>query len=174
MKNKKTCSILLVLCFLFPLFNAFIDVRGNQDNFYAISESNNPTQWILQGNDTLEVVFHDDININYWDLYNVSENSFKKNISEASNYLLDNFSVLDEYSGMHFDVGVQSSDPYGITWDGSNFWVLDEDDREVFKYNSTGDYTGTSFGAWGQASLPLQIIVPKKVIYWEIFYPISS
>ena len=32
-----------------------------------------------------------------------------------------------------------------LTWDGTNFWVLDETSKTVYKYNSSGVYQNESF-----------------------------
>ena len=152
MKNKKLCLILIVLCFILPLFNIFPVVKGDSgDNFYAISKSNKTTQWIL----TPLADFYDDINTDYWNLGDVSEDYFEKDIGEELNYLLDNSS--DIYTGTHFDVGAQDGNPYGITWDGTHFWVVGEANRYIYQYNSTGDYTGTNFGVFAQDSDPYGI-----------------
>ena len=39
-----------------------------------------------------------------------------------------------------WDTSVQSTDPYGITTDGTNIWIVDEVDDEVYKYDMTGTY----------------------------------
>jgi len=67
------------------------------------------------------------------------------------------------YSGVHFDVGAQVTSPTGITWDGTNFWVVGYDTDEVYKYTSAGVYTGTSFDVGAQESLP-------KGITWDGTY----
>jgi len=78
-------------------------------NFYAISESDLTTRWILQGADISAVEdFHDDVNTDYWNLVDVSEDYFEDFIT-GSSYLLDNVSVsspVDEvqYTGVYFDV----------------------------------------------------------------------
>ncbi|MBA7584782.1 hypothetical protein ES708_26742 [subsurface metagenome] len=86
----------------------FIEADEPEDNFYAISKSNNPTQWILQGNETLEEeVFHDDISNGSWNLYGVSEFSFNKDTTQSVNYLLDNYTIGSEwfYNGTYFSIG---------------------------------------------------------------------
>ena len=128
LKNKKICLILLALCFLFPLFNVFLVVGGNpEDNFYAISKSNNPTQWILQGNETLEEeVFNDDISNGNWDLCGASERYFLKSEEQASNYLLNNYSIGSGYEWMYtgerYYTGINqwALYPSSLCWDGKN------------------------------------------------------
>jgi len=61
-----------------------------------------------------------------------------------------------QYSGTSFSVS-QATIPTGITWDGTNFWVLDRDSKNVYKYTSTGTYTGTSFSVNGQEPDPYGI-----------------
>ncbi|HEC38205.1 MAG TPA: hypothetical protein ENI29_08210 [bacterium] len=61
------------------------------------------------------------------------------------------------YSGVHFDVGAQVTSPTGITWDGTNFWVVGYDTDEVYKYTSAGVYTGTSFDVGAQDTSPTGI-----------------
>ena len=47
--------------------------------------------------------------------------------------------------GTGFSVSSQETDPQGITWDGTHFWVLGDSTDTVYKYTSTGTYTGTGF-----------------------------
>ncbi len=55
------------------------------------------------------------------------------------------------YSGVHFNIGTEVSDPREITWDGTHFWVLDYGGAvygsigEVYQYTSAGVYTGVHF-----------------------------
>ena len=62
----------------FPFDNSNLKTSDTYADFYAISESDNPTRWILQGADIEPVEgFHDDINTDYWDLCGVSVNSIR-------------------------------------------------------------------------------------------------
>ena len=61
------------------------------------------------------------------------------------------------YSGVHFDVGAQVTSPTGITWDGTNFWVVGYDTDEVYKYTSAGVYTGINFDAGTETYTPAGI-----------------
>ncbi|KKM91875.1 hypothetical protein LCGC14_1224100, partial [marine sediment metagenome] len=54
-----------------------------------------------------------------------------------------------EYTGTSFDTSSQIYVPSGITWDGTYFYVL-ERYGEVYKYSSTGTYTGI----WYDLNLP--------------------
>jgi len=146
------------MCFIFPLFNVFLVVRGDpEDNFYAISESSNSTQWILQGNETLEEeVFCDDISNESWDLYGASERYFDKSTIDSVNYLLDNTTISSawSYSGTCFSVYNQDIDPSGITWDGTHFWMLGKYSQRVYQYTLAGVYTGIYFNIYYQEHYP--------------------
>ena len=62
-------------------------------NFYAISESDLTTRWILQGSDISPVEdFHDDINTDAWDLSDVSGRTINTNeIIEGDTYIYSDF-----------------------------------------------------------------------------------
>lgn len=135
MKNKK--MVILILCILFPIFY-FPNVVGEEpeNNFYAISKSNNPTQWILQGNETLEEeIFHDDISNVNWDLYGASERYFLKSEEYASNYLLNNYSIGSGYEWMYTGDKYKLDIPYSkwnLCWDGSNWYIV----RSLYGYGA--------------------------------------
>jgi len=134
------------------------EVINPSPNFYAISESDLTTRWILQGAEISPVEdFHDDINTDYWDLVDVLEHIFQTFNFES--YLLDNISVLDkfQYSGVYFYVGTEDPYVFGITWDGTYFWALGYINTEVYKYTSAGVYTGTHFNVGAQDTLPTDI-----------------
>lgn len=44
------------------------------------------------------------------------------------------------YTGFHFDISGQSDDGRGITTDGTNIWLTDINDDEVYKYDMDGNY----------------------------------
>jgi hypothetical protein len=55
----------------------YFEVIDPEPNFYAISESELTTRWILQDNKLTPIEdFHDDINTNYWGLIDVSNSLF--------------------------------------------------------------------------------------------------
>ncbi|KKL85758.1 hypothetical protein LCGC14_1951520, partial [marine sediment metagenome] len=125
-------------------------VEKSIHNFEAISESEYPTRWILYSNATTPIEdFHDEIITNYWNLDGVGSETFEKTYSESASYLLDNYtySLSDnfEYTGTYFYVGTQDTSPYGITWDGTHFWVVGYFTAEVYQYTDAGVYTGTHF-----------------------------
>ncbi len=155
MKNKKTYLILLVLCFLFPLFNIFFVVGGNpEDNFYVISESNETTEWTLQGSEITPLEdFHDDINTSYWNLEDVNEIYFEKLILQQYNYLLDNYTTWD-YTGDYYSVSLPVTIQWDIFWDGINWWVSTSYDGIIYKYNSDWSYTGDSYYVGAQSAMP--------------------
>ena len=84
-------------------------------------------------------------------------NTFVSNIS-----LWDNFTGTWEirnttsqifnyyYNGTSFDVSGQGTVPTDIAWDGSNFWVVNRQNKRVYQYTSAGTYTGTSFDTSGE------------------------
>ncbi len=111
----------------------FIEADELEDNFYAISKSNNPTQWILQGNETLEEeVFNDNASNGNWDLYGASDRYFLKGEEQTSNYLLDNYSIRSGYDEWRYYeniyLGNWARDYYYETLDicrvGSYWYVL--------------------------------------------------
>jgi len=123
--------MLLLILLLIPMvkFNVADEL---EDNFYAISKSNNPTQWILQGNETLEEeVFNDNASNGDWDLYGASERSFLKGEEQASNYLLDNYSIRSGYDEWRYYeyiyLGNWARDYYYETLDicrVGNYWYV--------------------------------------------------
>ena len=139
----------------------YFDIKESILNFEAISESDYTTRWILYSNDTtLTEDFHDDINTYPWDLDGVSETIFEKSEIESSNYLLDDYSLSDnfDYTGTHFDVGNEDAQPKGIAWDGTHFWIVGTMTREVYKYTAAGIYTGTHFDVYAQDTTPIGIV----------------
>ncbi|KKN00087.1 hypothetical protein LCGC14_1141340, partial [marine sediment metagenome] len=104
-------------------------------------------------------IYSDDFSISNWNLYNVPQEIFDKTSVESVNYLLDNYSLSDnfDYAGVHFDVGAQDSYSSGITWDGTNFWVVAFNTDEVYKYTAAGVYTGTHFNVGAQEGDPTGI-----------------
>ena len=80
-------------------------------------------------------------------MYNVSARYFDKPIYQIGNYLLNNYTVGDNfgYSGTHFDVGIIDGAPTDITWDGTHFWVVGHHTDEAYKFYPNGTYTGTHF-----------------------------
>ncbi|KKL93049.1 hypothetical protein LCGC14_1878550, partial [marine sediment metagenome] len=84
-----------------------------------------------------------------WYLDGVGSETFNKTYTDSASYLLDNYTLSDnyfDYTGAHFDINGETSTPRGITWDGTNFWVVDFIiTREVYQYTVAGVYTGTHF-----------------------------
>ena len=65
-----------------------------------------------------------------------------------------NISSTYNYTGKSFDISGQMSAGTGITYDGSDFWIVDFNSDTVYKYNSAGTYTGTSFSVATQMDNP--------------------
>ena len=165
--NVKKIGILCFLLFLFglPIISTAVNKSlsdgmvglktSSSANFYAISESDLTTRWILQGAEITAIQnFSDDISGSNWNLYDVSEDSFKAYSNES--YLFDNTSLISiDYTTVHFDVGTEAPDPTGITWDGTYLWVVDHNNDEVFKYTTAGVYTGVHFDVGTEDGLPL-------------------
>lgn len=49
------------------------------------------------------------------------------------------------YQNENFLVGTQETFPWGITWDGSHFWVVGNNTKKAYKYTAAGVYTGLNF-----------------------------
>lgn len=56
------------------------------------------------------------------------------------------------YTGSGFYVGSQEGQPTGVTWDGSNYWVVGPSSDSVHQYTSAWVPTGFSFSVVSQAS----------------------
>ena len=144
--------------------NPFLSTTAN---FYAISESDNPTHWILQGADiTAFEDFHDDISGSNWNLYGVSNVWFDKNIIQSVNYQLDNTttSSIWGYSGISFYVGGLFSYPEDICWDGTHYQVV-RSNAKVYEYTSTGEWTLSSFNV-GDEDIAPRGICWDGTYYW--------
>ena len=180
MKNKKICLVLMILCFILPIFSVFPVVKGDpEDNFYAISKSNNTTQWILQGNETLEEeVFHDDILNESWDLYGTLERYFLKTEEQANNYLLDNYSTGSGYEWMYIDeryytdISIrwdaiqQYYDQISLCWDGKNWYIANG--AVVYKFSENwGWIYHDSFFNIRQYTLTIQPNRDIRAIEWN-------
>lgn len=146
------------MCFLFPLFSVFFVVGEEpEDNFYAISESNETTEWILQGSEITPLEdFNDDINTSYWALDDVSEMYFEKLIPQQSNYFLDNYTTWD-YTGDYYYIRISNVVQWDIFWDGVNWWVSTSYEGRIYKYNSDWSYNGTSYYVGAQDVMPKSI-----------------
>ena len=139
----------------------YFDVKDSIHNFEAISESEYTTRWILYSNDTTTTLdFHDDINTNAWTLTDVGSETFEVIYSESDIYLLDNYTLLDDfdYTGTYIDTSVEDGGMKGIAWDGTHFWVVGGETAEVYKYTAAGVYTGTHFDISGQDINPIGIV----------------
>ena len=62
-----------------------------------------------------------------------------------------------QHLGTSFSVASQESNPSGIVWNGTHFWVVGITTDAVYKYTSAGVYTGTSFSVGGQDTTPEDI-----------------
>ena len=59
---------------------------------------------------------------------------------------------VGEYTGFSFDTAASGNGgPLGITWDGTYFWVMDEDDDEVYQYGGGTSGTPVSGEDGGQS-----------------------
>ena len=58
--------------------------------------------------------------------------------------------VLD--TGESFSISGVGADTWGITWDGSHFWVVGPANKKVYKYTVDGTYTGVSFSTSAQSA----------------------
>lgn len=68
------------------------------------------------------------------------------------------FDLSGTATGFEFSISGQVTDASGVTFDGSNFYVLDRTAKRVFKYNSSGVYqTGEDFYVSAQATTPAGI-----------------
>ncbi len=95
---------------------------------------------------------------------------FKVKISETSeaaltetfNNLLSGIDDLNKgiigssigYTSIHFDTNSEDTTPSGITWDGTFFWILGDQNNRVYKYTAAGVYTGTSYDISNEETLP--------------------
>jgi len=140
LKIKHISLGLLVILFICIIYQCPFG-SCTEANFYAISESDNPTHWILQGTDLTPLEdFHDDISGSNWNLYGVSESTFNKNDAQSVNYLLDGAttSSIWGYSGYNFYIGTQDTSPEGIYWDGSYFRMVGGYHDSIYKYTING------------------------------------
>jgi hypothetical protein len=78
----------------------------------------------------------------------------------------DSYGVLDaygeswdetHYTNEWFDLSGEGTEPLGITWDGSNYWVCftEVGSGEVYQYTSAGIYTGTNFDTTTEDKYPM-------------------
>ncbi len=140
----------------FPDDVARLKTSSNAD-FYAISESDLATRWILQGAEITPLEnFTDDLNTDYWNLVDVSEDYFNAFMNES--YLFDNSTFIScDYTTVHFDVGTEEHDPHDIVYDGTYLWVVGFGTDEVYRYTTAGVYTGVHFDVGTEDGLPLGI-----------------
>ena len=61
------------------------------------------------------------------------------------------------YTGTSFSVANQDSNPMGITWDGTHFWVVGGSNL-VHKYNASGVYQNVNFSVASQGTSPTDIV----------------
>lgn len=62
--------------------------------------------------------------------------------------------ISGTYTGTSYSVSTETISPKGVTWDGSNFWVVGFDTGLIYKYDSLGIYTGISFSVSAQDIWP--------------------
>ena len=61
------------------------------------------------------------------------------------------------YTGTSFSVANQDSNPSGIAWDGTHFWVVGASNL-VHKYNASGVYQNVNFSVASQGTSPMDIV----------------
>ena len=74
------------------------------------------------------------------------------NLMNTFNSLLDSIDKLARgqiggalgYTGTHFDVNSEETDIYGIEWDGTNFWIIGNQNDETNKYTSAGVFASVT------------------------------
>lgn len=69
-----------------------------------------------------------------------------------------------DYTGDHWDTSGQSGDPYGITTDGSNIWIVDPLDDKVYKYTMAGVFVSW-FSTIGHGTAPVSITTDGSNIW---------
>jgi len=115
-------------------------------NFEGVSESPYSTYWKLLGSGTTVVErFSDDMDAGTWDLDGVGSRTFEKTVVESVDYLLNNYSLSNNfgYTGTHWYTFAQTDFPSEITWDGTNFFIIDMINDEVYKYTAAGAYVSS-------------------------------
>jgi hypothetical protein len=70
--------------------------------------------------------------------------------TNVSTYPLANVETLQ--IGLSFSVAAEDIRPFGVTWDGTAFWVAGDTSNRVYKYNSAGVYTNTNFSVASQTT----------------------
>ena len=131
-------------------------------NFYAISESDSTSRWILQGSEISPIEdFHDDINTDYWNLVDVSDIDFEsETISSKDSYVYSNQPNNNYGTSDRCDVSSQGgwySRSYVYFTDlDSNYLFLNQtgiNKIALYQYDSYGVqnieiYNTTSFGEY--------------------------
>src|SRR3989344_1928465 len=75
--------------------------------------------------------------------------------------------AVGDYTGFSFDTAASGSDsPNSITWDGTYFWVTDNTDAEVYKYNSNGTYANCSFDTAASGNGDIHGITWDGTSFW--------
>jgi len=67
----------------------------------------------------------------------------------------------------NFSVAAQDTNPNGITWDGTYYWVVGQTTYRVYKYNAAGVYQSVSFSVSAQET-NLKDIVWDGTYFWVI------
>jgi len=88
--------------------------------------------------------------------------TFNLIVNGIINTLIRGQGATSYYTSTHFDVNAQDTMPYGICWDGTNFWVVGETNTNVYKYTAAGVYV-SSWDTSGETGFP-------KGICWDSTY----
>lgn len=111
-----------------------------------------------------EILFHDDINSNSWNLYGVGTTTFYKTSAQKDNYLLDDYSYIEWIpTDVNYFVGSQDYRNTGMYWKSPYWYVVGDLTDKVYVYNSGWSYTGTSYSIGSQNNNP-------KDIWWDGSY----
>jgi hypothetical protein len=71
------------------------------------------------------------------------------------------------YQSTSFDTAASGNGaPVGITWDGTYFWVTDNTDAEVYRYNANGTYSSFSFDTGASGNTALLGITWDGTYFW--------
>jgi len=86
-------------------------------DFYAISESDHTTRWVLQGAEISPIEdFHDDINTNYWNLVDVSQHTMQISLTPTHDAMTTSFYPDDPYGTQSYIQLYSYPDPKTYAW----------------------------------------------------------
>jgi len=91
----------------------------------------------------------------------------KGGVTETDTTTYPNATASLAYSGTSFSTATQVGSPFGITWDGTYFWVLDGANDAVFKYSASGVYQNVSWSVASQGTSPTDIVWDGS-FFWVI------